>query len=104
VKTEFDSPVLEMPVQEGRIIQAYFEDESGNKTEIAKPSQKVILIIETKYLTGKKANIDLSDSQFDYEYNGKILENDILNDFEITSDTMRIELKTVYGGKTGCRE
>jgi hypothetical protein len=50
-------------------------------------------------MTGRKVKVDLSDVKFDYEYNGSISENDILDDFEITSDTMRIELKTIPGRK-----
>jgi hypothetical protein len=84
---------------EGEIVQVYFEDSAGNKTEVTKPNQKVFLVVETKNLVGKKVNLDLADAKFDYEYNGKILENDILNDFEIAADTMKIELKSVPGRK-----
>jgi len=84
---------------EGEIVQVYFEDSTGKKTEVTGPNQKVFLVVETMNLIGKKVNLDLSDVKFDYEYNGKILENDILKDFEITADTMKIELKSVQGSK-----
>ena len=46
-------------------------------------------------MIGEDVDIDLSDSDIDFEYQGDILNNDILNDFRITSNTMKIELKTL---------
>ena len=46
-------------------------------------------------MVGESIDIDLNDSKIDFEYKGVILENDILKDFVITSDTMKIELKTI---------
>ena len=43
--------------------------------------------------------IDLSDAKFDFEYDGKVLENDVLKDFEITADKMEIKLKSIPGKK-----
>ena len=86
-------------ISEGEIVQVYFVDSSGKKIEITGPNQKVVLVLETKNLIGKKVTLDLSDAKFDYEYNGKILENDILKDFAIAAETMKIELKSVQGRK-----
>jgi len=84
---------------EGEILQVQFQDSFGKETEVTEAGQNVILVVETNNLVGKTVNIDLSDAAFDYEYKGKILENDTLKDFKIESDTMKIELKSVREGK-----
>jgi peptidoglycan hydrolase-like protein with peptidoglycan-binding domain len=80
-------------------VQAHFEDAEGNKLDITKPNQQILLIVETSNMVGKKVEIDLSDAKFDFEYDGKVLENDVLKDFEITADKMEIKLKSIPGKK-----
>ncbi|WP_227806046.1 hypothetical protein [Algibacter lectus] len=45
-------------------------------------------------MVGKSIDLDLSDSDFNFEYNGELLENDQLLGLEVTADTMKVELIT----------
>jgi uncharacterized Zn-binding protein involved in type VI secretion len=77
-----------------QISDVYFEAEDGNKISIVKPKQKVFLIVKSSNSVGKKVDIDLSNSNIDFYYKGKILVNDKLDKLEITQDIMKIELIT----------
>jgi hypothetical protein len=86
-------------ISEFGIRLLHFEDKEGNKIEITAPHQTVFLIVETTGMIGKKVDIDLSDADFDYEYNGTAVENDLLRDLEISADRMKIEMKSISGRK-----
>ncbi|MFV0506648.1 MAG: hypothetical protein ACK5L5_08075 [Bacteroidales bacterium] len=61
---------------EARILDVYFEDEEGNRIE-------------------EHIDIELSDDDIDYEYNGTHLQDDILRNILVEDDQMQIELKTI---------
>ena len=50
--------------------------------------------IKTSGMVGKSIDLDLSDSDFNFEYNGELLEDDQLLGLEVTADTMKVELIT----------
>ena len=53
-------------------------------------------MIEGKNLAGKEANLDLTDNEIDFEYNGERLKNDILKEYVFKDDkTERIKLKII---------
>lgn len=86
-KTSTDEePVLE---------SCYFEDEKGQTLKRAKKDQTIYLVVKSKGMVGKKIDIDLSDSSIDFEYNGSVLENDMLEDLDVTGSVMKIQLKTL---------
>lgn len=78
-----------------KLIESHLEDEEGNVIKKVKRGQTVYLTVKTKDMVGKKINVDLSDSKVDFEHGGNILENDLLENFSVTADTMKIELKTI---------
>lgn len=81
--------------EEGSISESYFEDKEGNKIDIPKKDQDVYYVLQTQDMVGKSVDIDFSDSTINFEYEGAILPDDQLTGFNVTSDTMRISLKTV---------
>ena len=95
-----NTPKQEEGVKEnGKILEVYFEDCNGNKTDITRPNQSVFLVVKTVNMVGEKVEIDLSDVRFDYDYNDKVLNDDIIKDLEITADNMKIKLKSISGKK-----
>jgi len=72
----------------------HYENEDGKKISCSADNQKVFLIIKTQKIIGTKINIDLSDTNMDFEYNGKILEGSTFKNLKITDDIMKIKLIT----------
>ena len=56
---------------------------------------EIYLYLETENALDQTLTIALNDPQLDYEYEGEIVENDVLKDISITGNTTRIKLKTV---------
>ena len=54
----------------------------------------VCLIVKTEGMAGKVVDIDLSDSEIDFEYRGAVLPDDQLNNLNVTGDIMKIDLIT----------
>ncbi|PKQ60143.1 hypothetical protein BZG01_21285, partial [Labilibaculum manganireducens] len=77
------------------ILECFFEDEQGNAVSKPKKNQTIFLVVKTKEMVGKGINIDLSDDNIDYEYNGSIVDNDLIQGLTVTADTMKIQLKTI---------
>jgi len=80
---------------EGIVKEFYFEDANRNKISKIRKNKEVYLVIKTDNMEGKSIDIDLSDDEYNFEYQGKILPDDQLLNFAITSSTMRISLKTI---------
>ncbi len=78
-----------------KVLKYWYEDEYG--TELLKPkrNQNIELVIQTKDMVGMAINIDLSDDEIDYEYNGEVVENDLLENIQVTANTIRVKLKTI---------
>lgn len=79
---------------EGEVLEAYFEDGQGKKTNVTRINQTVFMVVKTSNLVGKKIDIDVSDAAYKFEYMGEYLGDDLLKGFEVTDDEVRIELKT----------
>ena len=82
---------------EPKIIMSYFTDLNdkilGNRGKIG---DEVYLVVEGRNLAGKKANLDLTDDEIDFEYDGERLENDILKGYVFKNNkTERIKLKII---------
>lgn len=88
------TPITEREEKEPEIIGAIFKDSSGK--EVQKVTEgNVNLHIETKDMVGEMISIDLSDNNYDFLYNGELIENDILEDISVRSDKMSIELEVI---------
>lgn len=76
--------------------EIYLLDESGSKiTDIDGP-QNVTLVIKTKGMEGKViSNIDLTNEEYDFLYNGKLLKDDQLNNYQIIGEEDHIELEVI---------
>ena len=82
---------------EPEIVGYYFKDIEGNpiNQEELEPDMEIYLYLETENALDQNLTIALNDPQLDYEYEGEIVENDVLKDISITGNTTRIKLKTV---------
>jgi hypothetical protein len=81
--------------EDPQILECFLEDEQGNTISKSKKNQTIFLVVNTKDMVGKSIDIDLSDDRIDYEYNGAIVDNDLIEGVNVTADTMRIQLKTI---------
>ncbi|WP_172915019.1 hypothetical protein [Capnocytophaga canis] len=83
-----------MPKEEPRVRCYYTDLEDNPKAEVY-IGDEVYLVIESEKMIGEIINIELSDEHKDFEYQGEILENDILRDILIEEDYQKILLKVV---------
>ncbi len=88
--TEFnDEPLArDEAVDEARVLDIYFEDNNGVRIEDPKPNQNIKLIIHTQEMIGEHIDVDLSDDDIDYEFNGELLQNDMLRNVLVEDDQM----------------
>ena len=78
------------------IIEAYFTDLQGNKIDLGEDEQEIYLVIEGENLVGEQIDIDLTDKKLYFEYNGSILENDLLKNYTFKNDNKeQIKLKVI---------
>ncbi len=84
----------ERPV-EGILTDCYFEDQEGNVLTKVKKDQDIYAVVKSTNMTGKVISIDLSNDKVDYEYNGQYLENELLENINVTADIIKIPLKTL---------
>ncbi|GAL64825.1 type VI secretion system tube protein TssD [Algibacter lectus] len=80
--------------EETSILDLYYENSEGEQVSKLRKNKTVFLLINTSGMVGKSIDLDLSDSDFNFEYNGELLENDQLLGLEVTADTMKVELIT----------
>ncbi len=80
--------------EEGSIVDIYYENENGEKISKLRKNKTIFLTVQTNNMVGKTIDIDLNDSDFDFEYDGALLDNNQLPDQEVTSETIKLELIT----------
>lgn len=74
----------------------YYTDLEGYKITKGVVGQEIYLVVEGESLSGKEANLDLTDNEIDFEYKGERLENDILKGYIFQNETLeRIKLKVI---------
>lgn len=78
------------------ILESYYEDFKGNKINDKNINAGNVIYFNIKTLNanGKELSINLSNNKLDFEYNNKVLKDDILR-INVSSDHMKIKLKTV---------
>ncbi len=80
---------------EGRFINAFFEDSSGNALTQLNSGLTVHLILETEEMSSKLIAVDLKGYKVHFQYQGKTLENDILEDLKILNNRQVVVLQTL---------
>jgi len=81
--------------KESEIVDCYYTDLEGNEDSELTVGEEVYLVLKTENMTGETIDLDLSNHSKDFEYNDTILENDLLENINITSDLLKIKLKIV---------
>lgn len=77
------------------VIAKYYTDLEGNRIEETIIGEEVYLVLETKNMIGKTVDIDLSDNTKDFEYEGQVLEDDILANLTINGNIQQEKLKVI---------
>ncbi len=91
----YQPPVEKIDDEKPQILDCYYTDLKGDQNANTKVGQEVYLVLKTKNLIGKTIDINLSDSKRDFEYQGKILEDDLLKNIHINKEVQQIKLKVV---------
>ena len=89
-----EAPVLQEEEEEASITDLYYENADGKRITRLRKNKSVFLIIKTTNMVGKSIDLDLSDSTFNFEYKGELLEGDQLLNQKVTANTMKLELIT----------
>ena len=90
------------PEKEPIFVESYYENEKGERIAQGevKTGDEVTLILKTTDAVGKTITVSLQDEAKDFEYQGKRLENDLLENITITADVQRIPLKILSQQET----
>ncbi|WP_299600280.1 type VI secretion system tube protein TssD [uncultured Aquimarina sp.] len=78
-----------------RIVEYYITDTNNKRIEETVVGETILLNIDSRNLIGEKLTINLDDQTVDFKYNGEILFNDTLTDYEISSNLEKIELEVI---------
>lgn len=78
-----------------RIVEYYITDTNNRRIEETVVGETILLNIDSRNLIGEKLTINLDDQTVDFKYNGEILVNDTLTDYEISSNHEKIELEVI---------
>jgi len=78
-----------------KVIDYYITNTDGNRIEEGEIGNIIFLNIKTKNLIGELLSINLEDKNVDFKYKGKVLRNDILSDYKVTSDIEKIKLEVI---------
>ncbi|WP_282165446.1 type VI secretion system tube protein TssD [Cellulophaga baltica] len=89
-----EAPVVQEEEEEASISDLYYENADGKRITRLRKNKSVFLIIKTTNMVGKSIDLDLSDSTFNFEYKGELLEGDQLLNQKVTANTMKLELIT----------
>ncbi|WP_299242229.1 type VI secretion system tube protein TssD [uncultured Aquimarina sp.] len=91
------APITESsaPDNEPRVVEYYITDTNNRRIEETIAGETILLNIDSRNLIGEKLTINLDDQTVDFKYNGEILANDTLSDYEITSNLEKIELEVI---------
>lgn len=73
----------------------YYTDLEGNKQAEPHTGEEVYLVLKTENAIGQTIDIDLSNHTKDFVYNDKVIENDIIKDFKVTSSVHKLKLRVV---------
>jgi len=80
---------------EKKVSNYVITDTNGDELERYKVGDTIILNIETANMIGDTMTISLEDKTHDFKYNGQVLQNDMIKDYLISSDSEKIELEII---------
>ncbi|WP_338794240.1 type VI secretion system tube protein TssD [Bernardetia sp. MNP-M8] len=84
------------PEKQKQLIAAHFEDDNNKKIEQEEiGNQTVYLVLTTKDTVGKPISINIDNDHHYFKYKGSLLEEGVIENLNITADTMRVELETL---------
>ena len=82
--------------EEPKILNLYYTDLEGNRTQKGKIGQQIYLVIKGKNLKGEESDLVLTDEEIDFEYDGERLTDDILKEYIFENDEEeQIPLKVI---------
>ena len=91
------------PKEKGQIVDTsphitttYYTDLEGNRITKGAIGQEIYLVVEGHNLSGEKVTLNLSDPEIDFEYQGKHLTNDILENHTFSGNTEHIKLNKIW--------
>jgi len=89
-------PAIRKEEELPEILESFYEDYKGNKINDKNINAGNIIYfnIKTSNANGKELSVNLSNNKLDFEYNDKVLKDDILR-INVSSDHMKIKLKTI---------
>ncbi|WP_120752460.1 type VI secretion system tube protein TssD [Aquimarina sp. BL5] len=90
-------PVIEREDEdtEPKVIDYYITDLEGNKKPEYEVGDQVYVVVKTKNMTGKELTLNLKDKTKDFKYEGEVLPNDRLENYQIRSNTEKIKLEVI---------
>ncbi|MFJ1365997.1 type VI secretion system tube protein TssD [Capnocytophaga canimorsus] len=90
-----------MPKEEPDILEIYYTDEKGNRVERSNFEVNTFIYLNVKGvdIVGKTGDLNIEDEDFDFEYEGNRLTNDILQDYTFKSNYDNIKLKILEAKK-----
>ncbi|GIZ16048.1 DUF4280 domain-containing protein [Capnocytophaga catalasegens] len=90
-KEQEEQTILTKPI----LNRFFLTDLQGNEIEKGEIGQWIYLVIEGENIKGKTTDIDLSDKDLDFEYNGEYLTDDILKGYTFYGNKDQLLLKII---------
>ena len=86
---------------EPQLTELYYTDENGERisSDDLMPDTVVYLNVLGENISGETSDIELTNINVDFEYQGEYLENDLLKDYTFSGNQARIELKVITSKK-----
>lgn len=81
--------------QEVHIISCNYTDKEGTPIEELYEGDEIILIVNTEDCVGKTIDIDLTEFEFGFKHNNKIVKKNILRSVKVTADDHKINLDVI---------
>jgi hypothetical protein len=93
-------PSERMPYQpieneEPKVLDYYITNIDNIRIDEDQIENTIILNIESRNLIGEHLTINLENKNVDFKYNGKVLPNDTITNYKITSNIEQIKLKVI---------
>ncbi|WP_010520549.1 type VI secretion system tube protein TssD, partial [Aquimarina agarivorans] len=89
--------IIENENLEPVITNGYYTNLAGEKIDDYQlvSGEKVYYVLHTSNAVGKYIDLDLTNTQNDFKYQGNVFENDQLEDLKVTADTQKIKLQVI---------
>ena len=94
IPEQAEPTVIEEEV-ESQILDVFYENKDGQQISRIRKNKDIYLVVKTENMVGKTIDVDLSDDAYNFEHEGELLENDQLLDYQVSSELMKIPLKTI---------